>query len=142
MDLELEGLDRAEDDYVGKARKVLFLSMSKVEELAVLRCPVDTGRLKNSINLFPRSPGSDEYTVSDGVSYGVFLEYGTLPHHPPPRVLRGWARRKLKDEQAAYSVAAKISKFGTPAQPFFRPSLHQVKNIELPKIWNKVFSKG
>ena len=113
-------------------KKVLFKSMLKMQELAIINCPVDTGRLKNSIILRPTSPGYGNYKLSDGVDYGIDVEFGTSPHYTSAKNLKGWARRVLKNESAAYAVTKSIAKRGTEAQPFFRPAMDQVK-----KIWVK-----
>jgi hypothetical protein len=121
-----------------KLRLVLFKSMLKMHELAIINCPVDTGRLSNSINLDPKAPGFTEYILSDGVEYGSDVEYGTSPHVVSAKHLKGWARRVLKKESLAYPVAAKIRRFGTEAQPFFRPALHQVKNIWVERYYEEI----
>jgi len=60
------------------AKTVLWKTMNKVDELAKVYVPVDTGRLKNSIHLTPLQRGQTTYTVSDGVTYGIHQEYGTM----------------------------------------------------------------
>ena len=125
---------------VPKFKKVLWLSMLKMQELAIQKCPVDTGRLRSSIILEPVSEGYDEYILADGVEYGAGVEYGTRPHPVSPEDLRGWARRKFGDESIAFAVAKKIAKYGTRPQPFFRPALDEVKKIHLPRFFKFVFS--
>lgn len=49
------------------------------------------------------------------------VEDGTAPHYPPIEPLKGWARRVLGDESAAYAVQETIGQEGTPAQPFVEP---------------------
>jgi len=66
------------------AKKVLWKTMNKVEELAKVYVPVDTGRLKTSLHLVPRRPGQVEYIVTDAVEYGVFQEYGTMKMDAQP----------------------------------------------------------
>lgn len=51
------------------------------------------------------------------------VEHGSIPHYPPIEPLKGWARRVLGDESAAYAVQQKIGKHGTPPQPFVRPGI-------------------
>ena len=53
-----------------------------VERDAKKRCPVDTGRLRSSINT--RKTGNLEVTVMDGVDYGKFIEYGTSKMRAQP----------------------------------------------------------
>lgn len=129
------------EEMLDKLRMVLYRSMIKMQEIAMRKVPVDTGRLKNSIHLDPIVPGHDEYILSDGVEYGIHIEYGTSPHWVPISPLTGWSRRVLGDEKAAYSIRAAIARRGTPAQPFFRPALQEVKSIHLPKIFASVFAQ-
>ena len=123
-------------EIIEKHKQILWLCMNKMEELAKKHAPVDTGMFRRRIHLDPPNSGSKEYTLADGVDYGIHLEYGTKPHYVPIKPLIGWSRRVLKDEQAAYSVRAKIAKYGTPAQPSFRPALMEVK-----MIWRQAFSR-
>ena len=57
-------------------QKILLETMLALEGHAKRLAPVDTGRLRASIHTFPTKP-SNVITVSDGVSYGAFQEYGT-----------------------------------------------------------------
>jgi len=118
---------------------VLWKAMVKMEELAKMKAPVDTGNLKNRIHLEPMQLGAREYILSDGVEYGVYVEYGTKPHHVPISPLLEWAGRVIGDKNAAYAIRANISKFGTPAQPFFRPALHEVEQKWIPIFTHGVF---
>lgn len=122
---------------VSGAEKALYRTMIMVETLAKRRAPVDTGRLKNSINLTPKREGAKAYTVSDGVAYGVFLEFGTTPHFPPPDSLSGWTRRTLGRDASPFAIAQAIAKRGTPAQPFLRPAAKEAFKVHLPRYWNR-----
>ncbi len=133
---DLRGMEKVTLD---KSKEVLFQAMVKMESLAVKNAVVDTGRLRNSIFLNPTIKGATEYTLGVGVKYGSDVEYGTSPHMVGAEALKGWSKRVLGDENAAYAVARKISKFGTDAQPFMRPALSEVENIWLPAIKNRVF---
>ena len=120
-------------------KRVLFEAMLKMQELAIMKCPVDTGRLRSSIKLFPMTPGATSYLLADGVDYGINVEYGTSPHYVGVKNLEGWAQRVLGDKGLAYPVAKKIALHGVDASPFFRPSLKQVKDIHLKHIMAKYF---
>ena len=121
-------------------KEVLFRAMVKMEELAKLKAPVDRGMLKARIHLTPLQRGAITYTLSDGVVYGVDLEYGNRPHNVPLKPLIEWVKRKViasdEDGQIAFAkyVQEKIRKEGVNAQPFFRPALHEVQMIWLPII--------
>lgn len=136
FDMNLTGLNNEQRKCNEKAELVLWKCMNKMEELAKHFVPVDTGRLKNSISLEPAFRGAREYTLSDGVDYGISIEYGTKPHYVPIAPLKSWSRRVLGDESAAYAVRAKIAERGVESSPYFRPSLHEVQFY-----WLRVFTK-
>ena len=60
---------------IKKADSELFHSALKVERDAKIGAPVDTGVLRNSLHTTKMK--FLQYKVSDGVNYGVFLEFGT-----------------------------------------------------------------
>ena len=59
-----------------------------------------------------------------GFMYGVAVRQGTRPHFPPYRALIPWVMKKLgiptekEAARVAYLVARKISRVGTPANPY------------------------
>ena len=112
-------------------QEVLYRSMVKMEEIAKYKAPVDTGNLRARIHLNPAHPGANSYVLSDGVEYGIHVEYGTKPHYFYAS-FQAWAERVL---------GKAISIRGTPAQPFFRPSVHEVKYKWLPIIIKQVFGQ-
>jgi len=122
-----------------RMRRIVWLSANKLFELAVSKAPVDTGRLRNSITLSPLYPDRDKYVLSVGVLYGVYVEYGTRPHPVSYKYLEGWARRKLGDSSAAYTIARSIALHGTRPHPFFRPALDEVKKIWVKRYAQTVF---
>jgi HK97 gp10 family phage protein len=84
-------------------KKVLFDSMLKMQEIAVRVVPVDTGRLKNSIKLFPNMIGSNKYKLATGVNYGEFVEFGTYKQKAQPymrpalfQVKNKWVKEYMK----------------------------------------------
>jgi len=68
---------------IDKLEKILLEVMLAVESHAKDLAPVDTGVLRASIHTIPRSP-APVIKVSDGVSYGVFQEYGTMKMKAQP----------------------------------------------------------
>ncbi len=123
-------------------KKVLYDSMLKMQEIAKQNCPVDIGTLRNSIILNPSIRGFNKYELVAGVTYAEDVEFGTKPHTVKDiESLKGWARRVLGDENAAYPVQKKIAKKGIEATPYFRPSLYEVKNIWVKRYLNKAFKK-
>ena len=51
FDIELTGLQEEQNRIIENQKKVLWLAMHKMHELMLNKVPVDTGRLKNSINI-------------------------------------------------------------------------------------------
>lgn len=119
-------------------RRALYKSMVKMKELAIRNAPVDLGMLRSSINLKPNITNADKYILSDGVSYGVFMEYGTRPHWAPIKPLIEWAKRHGGDEGFGYALQQKIAKVGVSAHPFMRPALYEVQDIWIPFYFGQV----
>lgn len=61
-----------------KAKQVLFDCMIKMQELAIINCPVDTGRLRNSIKIYPTTFGHSNYILFTIVEYAEANEFGTI----------------------------------------------------------------
>jgi len=140
-------LENAKENTKAGAREVLWRCMVKMEGLAKMRAPVDTGLLKARIHLEPMQRGASEITLSDGVSYGIDVEYGNRPHHVPLKSLVKWVKRKniRSDEDAQFAFAKyvqkKIKTEGQNAQPFFIPALHEVQHTWLKIYKKEVFGK-
>ncbi|MCK5281874.1 MAG: HK97 gp10 family phage protein [Nanoarchaeota archaeon] len=134
----MTGLNESKEKVIKDQKKVLWLAMHKMWALMLNRVPVDTGHLKSSIHIDPKSQGFNTYTIATGVKYAVDIEYGTSPHHINLVDLKSWSRRKLGDENLAGAVQQKIAEKGTDAQVFFRNSIAEVKTVWLPLYWAKV----
>ena len=104
-------------------KNIVKESALNIEATAKKRAPVDTGRLRSSIN---SNFTNDGYTaeVIAATFYAIYVEYGTSPHFPPVAALRGWAKRHGANP---WAVARGIARRGTPAQPFLYPSFMQEK---------------
>lgn len=136
MKIKLEVTGKIDDKLIlEKLKKVLFKSVVKMHELAVINAPVDIGRLKNSIKFFPLSFGLSSYTIYVGVEYGADVEFGTSPH-----VIKPVNRKALKFKVGNKIIfSKKVQHPGTEAQPFLRPALDQVKNIWLKRYIESEF---
>lgn len=124
----------------------------RVELQAKQMAPVDEGRLKNAIFQEPNKLAS---TVGCSVNYAAFVEFGTrkfaseyvstLPTDWQVyaakskgsglgtfdeflKVLMGWCKRHGMSEKAAYPIALKILRNGSPAQPFLYPAFIKAKD--------------
>ncbi len=86
----------------------------------VMKAPVDTGNLKNSITVNVNDKGINIYMPE----YAVYLEYGTGIYGPLGRPITPKDAKALKFKIGGKTVFAKSVKGMTP-QPFIRPVFHQ-----------------
>lgn len=128
-------LDRQAEMTKAEAKKVLYLSMKKMEQLAKIRAPVDTGILRRSINLTPKFEGAELYTLADGTEYGVHVEFGTPSmiqahgEHDPKNPVTDWEAKRKRGGGAGQTL------------PFMRPAKLEVEFIWVKHYWNKVFNQ-
>lgn len=97
----------------------LWLVGNDLVKLMSRRAPVDTGVLKNSIRHEVDEEGNINIYMTD---YARHVEYGTKPH-----VIRIKNKKALSDGKTIFGT--KVNHPGTRAQPFIRPSLHQLSKI-------------
>lgn len=91
--------------------------------------PVDRGTLLQSGQ--PPAWRGDVLRWGYTADHARVVEEGSVPHYPPIDPLKGWARRVLGDEGAAYAVQEAIVKEGTPAQPYVEPGVQaQVRELQ------------
>lgn len=90
----------------------------------------DMGNLANSILINLVDQGMNAQ-ISPEAPYGVYVEYGTKPHFPPPDALEGWARRHGFD--SAWPICIAINKRGLKPKPFLIPAFLDFKNRFLKK---------
>jgi len=100
-------------------RQQLWLVGNDLTNLMVRRAPVDTGGLKNSIRFEVKENGDIEFYMMD---YAPHVEYGTEPHK-----IRVKNKKVLSDGKRIFGT--EVNHPGTTAQPFIRPSLHQLSKI-------------
>ena len=106
------------------AEQVLKIAALEFDTTAKMHAPIDTSALRNSINT---QGGGLAYTVSDGVGYGVYQEFGV--NHPytidsPVNIKGRWVYIKQHP--------------GFKAQPFFTPAAEKVSShyfVEFFPIW-------
>lgn len=134
-----QGLARKAAKLRGAMVRSLNESALLVRARAVPKAPVSTGQLRNSIQIEvnPTAMSADVKVIA---KHGPFVEYGTRAHFPPPDALLGWVMRTFGVDQKegkgiAFTVARKIAKKGTPAQPFLFPALAE-SNADIKRIFN------
>lgn len=86
------------------AKKALLQTAADIVDVAKQLCPVDTGRLKQSLGALPVS--SERVRVGTDVHYGKFVEYGTSRSAAQPFLTPAFAQaadtftKRLKDALA------------------------------------------
>jgi len=78
--------------------------------------------------------------VGSNLPYAKPVEFGSRPHWPPRGSLARWAQLKLgatNPMQADFLIRRKISKVGTPAQPFLNPAVRDMERQTLPGLSRK-----
>lgn len=115
-----------------RIKKQTSRSALKIETDAKDKCPVDTGRLRASIQTKITENGFVAIIMSD-VRYAPTVEYGREAGSMPPiEELEGWAQRhNIKN---AYVVARKIGEKGTDAQPFLKPAFEDEEDNYVSKV--------
>lgn len=81
--------------------------------------PVDTGRLRDSIEVRRRGPMN--YAIGSDVAYAAYVEKGTAPH-----VITGDPLHFYADGEEVF--ATRVEHPGTPAQPYLRPALRETRS--------------
>lgn len=95
MDYELtnnsDAIRRAVDDAIQIAFEKIGMM---VETHAKVYCPVDTGRLRNSITY---RVGEKKVTIGSAVEYAPYVEFGTSRHPQPQAFLRPAIENHIED---------------------------------------------
>jgi hypothetical protein len=107
-----------------------------------------SGDLVNSIRGVVKQNGKYVVISIQLEDYWKYIENGTKPHWPPVDAIKKWISvkpilpRPLKsgklptDNQLAYLIGRKISKVGTKAKPFLKPTITDFDLIN--KVYNEV----
>lgn len=95
--------------------KAMFDIAIRLQNELLITCPVDTGRLKNSIKVLPQDQG----LIIGMVGYGKFVEFGT-----PPHVIIPTEKKALKFKAGGEEIIVKkVQHPGTRPNPFVRTAL-------------------
>lgn len=117
-----------------------------------------SGNLAKSIKGVVKQSGKYVVISISLEDYWKYVENGTKPHWPPVDAIKKWISvkpvlpRPLKSgklpttDQLAYLIGRKISKVGTKAKPFLKPTLSSFDLVgkvydEVVKIINKEIEK-
>ena len=94
--LDTAVLDRITAQMRPKARMIVNKYGLAITGEASKLAPVDTSALRNSILSESKMTGDMTFTVSDGVEYGVYQEFGTSKMAAQPFMtpaIEAWAKR-------------------------------------------------
>src|SRR3990167_4093527 len=112
-------------------KEFLAKSAMEVEKNAKLNSPVDTGRLRASINnKVEIGTGRARAIIGTNVTYAPYQEFGTAPHFPPLAAMQPWARRHgfPPGNAGAYLVARAIAQHGTKGKFYMKKGFEQSLN--------------
>ncbi|KJK55643.1 HK97 gp10 family phage protein [Saccharothrix sp. ST-888] len=116
------GLRAALDRISGMAREVTTQVAEDMVNTAKSLAPVDTGRLRSSIQAVPEGGRfTFRITIGTNVTYASDVEYGTAPHVITPK------DKKALWWPGARHPVAKVNHPGTRAKPFMRPAIAQAE---------------
>jgi len=91
-----------------------------VRNKAIVHCPVDTGRLRNSIGILGQGRDEKGFYIKVGtkVEYAAVVEFGSRPH-----VIRAKKAKVLANKKTGQVFGKEVNHPGTSAQPYMRPAL-------------------
>lgn len=130
--------------------KALFDIARRVQNELMLTCPVDTGRLKNSIKVVTYGRGLLIWMVD----YGKFVEFGTPPHVIEPKNKKslkfewtemngkmvgrtGRLRKGISKAKTTDAFFKKVKHPGTRPNPFVRNMITtKLKKIIIEELIN------
>lgn len=114
-----------------KAKEVLDKVGGIILEEAVIRCPVDTGRLLNSIKM-QSFPKDGVVVVGSNVAYCYDVEMGTQrmieAHgvHDPKKPIKDWEAKRKRTEQRGFGGENQTLPFLRPAVFFNKERIQEV----------------
>lgn len=109
-----------------QAGQLVIKTTVKILNRAKILCPVDTGRLRSSLQMkITQSAGEVSGAVFTNVNYAKYVHGGTRPHK-----IRPVRARVLRFASPAHSsnivFARSVNHPGTSAQPFLRRAIEEV----------------
>ncbi|WP_018130711.1 HK97-gp10 family putative phage morphogenesis protein [Effusibacillus pohliae] len=133
-------------------KRIINTTAANIARKAKQRAPVDTGRLRGSIQMRPYRGGL-EAAVGTNVEYAPYIEFGTgkgvnVPQQyadfaaqfkghggfPPPGVLLDWMKRHGIPAEAELAIRRKLFYQGIQARPFLFNSFEEEKPAYLAAL--------
>ena len=93
---------------------------------------VDTGQLRQSIQVTPSQKREGEVVVGSTLKYASTIEFGLIPEETREEDIKTWANRKLGLTEPELTpttrrIVSKIRREGVEEQPFMRPAITKYK---------------
>jgi len=98
-----------------KMKEAMFKVASIVHADAVKRCPVDTGRLRQSIRIIKAD--DKEAIVGTDLDYASYVEFGT------PQMVKAHGEHRVTDPVKSWEAKKKRGAVGQTL-PFLRPAVY------------------
>lgn len=144
--IELEGVDRLQKELKELVRKhekavagEVAVAALNIQKEAKVRLKdygaVDTGHLRRSI-LVDYFQGGTVAEIGPTAPYGLYVEFGTRPHFPPPDALESWARHHGFD--SAWPICRAIAERGLPEKPYLLPAFEAEKKKFRERLEKKI----
>jgi hypothetical protein len=162
IEIEIRGLKqvrsrirRLTPDIQRAVSDAILQTAFNIQREAKMRAPVDTGRLRSSIIVYPirgflGAPDLDLFRggrvvgarVVAHAHYSLFVETGRHPGKmPPPDALAGWARRHGL-AGLEFVIARAIGRRGIRPRPFFGPAVYWEAAGLTPRIERELLKYG
>ena len=117
------------DEIKQKIEMALPSIARRIQNELIMVCPVDTGRLKNSIKV----SSTEEGLLIWMVSYGKFIEFGTPPHLITPKDKQALKFKGGKKGEFVFSK--KVKHPGSRPNPFIRNTIqNKLRQIIIEEI--------
>lgn len=144
--IELEGADRLKEELKELVRKHEKAVANEVAVAAIniqkeakgrLReyAAIDTGHLRGSI-LIDYIQGGTVAEIGPTAPYGLYVEFGTRPHFPPPDALESWARHH--GFGSAWPICRVIAERGLPEKPYLIPAFDVEQRKFMERLEKKI----
>ena len=138
--------DDQSDEFISKLKSSFLRAVFNCERNAVMFAPAGkTGQLRMRINV--KEVSDFHYEIWDGTNYGVFVEYGTMPHSIDPvnkKALAfetGWTYNPvlgIKKYGGGNKVVVKhVEHPGSVMHPFMRPA-YDIFRLDCRRLMNVI----
>ena len=126
FDKLFKDLNNATQDLIQQLDSEMGASIEEMATAAKQKAPVDTGRLRASINVLKEGPL--KYTLNADANYAAYVEFGTGP------AAKNYVPALDTDWQEYAKSFQKTREGHTPEQPFFYPNIKRIFPIMINRM--------